>query len=565
MRLPAAVQHATSLAGRAARRLEEARQAPVLALLLVVQWLAVLGLALTVRHAGWTWYQGGDQLWYYTSGWLLAHGHLPYAGVGYLWSVLLAPFSLVLGPNVQDAYPAVVLLDVLVLLPVALLALYGIGRRVGGRVFGYWACAVWIALPFVGILYVNAGYHRIYVEQFLPQALGLTALADFPALVAVLVSSYFCLRTILDERPQAVHALAAGLAAGAAIGMKPSAAIFLGGPALAYFDARRPREALRFGVALLPALVTMALWKLRSSGHIPLLSSAPYDAVRVAAGATVLPLGVNLHRYLNLDWAHLGDELANLRRYFAVGRLVEWGSVAGVFALGRRSAGAAVLAAGWLGSFVVVKGTWDDATLKTGSLLRIMIPAFPAFVLLIAALPLLWPGLARRLPAPAPAGAPAVARRTAVLLVAGLLLTAVVPLVAIAAATPGSAAAPYEAEPPGGAPTPAGITLGLHADVSGGVVTLGWRPQSSAGGPLFYHVYRGRSSVGDFACNGGSGAQRCQLTMQDLGTTRAATFSDRPGKGVWRYRVGVAANWLDDPTLGDVYVVSSAVSATVAG
>jgi hypothetical protein len=28
------------------------------------------------------------------------------------------------------------------------------------------------------------------------------------------------------------------------------------------------------------------------------------------------------------------------------------------------------------------------------------------------------------------------------------------------------------------------------------------------------------------------------------------------------YRVGVAANWLNDPALGDVYVISPPVSAT---
>ncbi|HET7566556.1 MAG TPA: hypothetical protein VFJ91_01075 [Gaiellaceae bacterium] len=566
MRLPAKLQSATWLAVRAVRRLERARQAPVLATLVVVQWLAVLGLALSVRHSGWTWYQGGDQLWYYTSGWLLAHGHLPYAGVGYLWSALLAPFSLALGPDVQDAFPAIVLLDVLVLLPVALLALYGIGRRVGGRVFGYWTCAVWIALPFVGILYVNAGYHQRYVEQFLPQALGLTALADFPALVAVLVSSYFCLRTVLDERPRATHALAAGLAAGAAIGIKPSAAIFLGGPALAYFDARRAREALRFGVALLPAVVTMALWKARSSGGIPVLSSSPFEAVRVAAGATALPLGLNLHRYFNLDWGHLGDELANLRRYFAVGRLVEWGSVAGVFALGRRSAGAAVLAGGWLGSFVVVKGTWNGATLETGSLLRILIPAFPAFVLLIAALPLLWPGLARRLPRYEPEPARVAGRRATVLLVAGLLVTAVIPFAAIAAAKPvqGPNPAAVEAGFSNG-PAAADEDEGLRAQVSGGTVTLTWDAHQSAGGPSFYHVFRGPADHADYACDESTVAQRCLVGMTDLGATRATTFVDHPPAGAWRYRIGIAANWLDDTTLGDVYVMSSAVPATVGG
>jgi hypothetical protein len=45
--------------------------------------------------------------------------------------------------------------------------------------------------------------------------------------------------------------------------------------------------------------------------------------------------------------------------------------------------------------------------------------------------------------------------------------------------------------------------------------------------------------------------------------TRSPSFVDRPGPGHWTYRVGVAANWLNDPTLGDIYVVSQPVSVTV--
>ena len=44
--------------------------------LAVVQWLAILAYALTVRHNGWIFYQGGDQIWLVTTGWLLGHGEL---------------------------------------------------------------------------------------------------------------------------------------------------------------------------------------------------------------------------------------------------------------------------------------------------------------------------------------------------------------------------------------------------------------------------------------------------------------------------------------------------------
>jgi hypothetical protein len=126
-------------AGRVAAAAAALEQVPlryVLGALVAAQWLAVLALARTVTHNGWIYYQGGDQLWYYTTGWLVVHGHMPYALVGYGWSLLMAPFALVFGPNVADALPAIVALQFVILLPVALLAMYGIGSLIGGRLAG---------------------------------------------------------------------------------------------------------------------------------------------------------------------------------------------------------------------------------------------------------------------------------------------------------------------------------------------------------------------------------------------------------------------------------------------
>src|SRR5712691_1766703 len=150
--------------------LEEVRPARLLVPAIVVQWLTTLALALTVRHNGWLYYQGGDQLWYYVSGWLLAHGQIP----------------------------------------VALLCIYGIAKRIGGKLFAYWAVALWLMVPFIGIKFTDYLYHQRYTELTLPQGFGLTAMADFPSMVAVLVCVYFALRVI--ERPDTVDALAAGLA-----------------------------------------------------------------------------------------------------------------------------------------------------------------------------------------------------------------------------------------------------------------------------------------------------------------------------------------------------------------
>ena len=73
----------------------------------------------------------------------------------------------------------------LVLGPIALLCVYGIASRIGGRLLGYWASLLWVVAPFAAIPLFVGRYHERWIEQFLPQALGLTAMADFPSMVLV--------------------------------------------------------------------------------------------------------------------------------------------------------------------------------------------------------------------------------------------------------------------------------------------------------------------------------------------------------------------------------------------
>ena len=77
-----------------------------LAVLAVVQWLAILVYALTVRHNGWLFYQGGDQIWLVTTGWLLGQGELGPPEVGYGWPLLLAPLTLGDGPELRRRHAA---------------------------------------------------------------------------------------------------------------------------------------------------------------------------------------------------------------------------------------------------------------------------------------------------------------------------------------------------------------------------------------------------------------------------------------------------------------------------
>ena len=96
-------------AGEKLRRARElvlsVRAAYVLGVLIAVQWLAVLAFALTVRHNGWLFYSGGDQLWHYTDAYVLGHRLQPPSFVGYGWSMLLLPVTYFTGPNLVSALP----------------------------------------------------------------------------------------------------------------------------------------------------------------------------------------------------------------------------------------------------------------------------------------------------------------------------------------------------------------------------------------------------------------------------------------------------------------------------
>jgi hypothetical protein len=533
----------------------------VLAGLVVVEWLAVLATARVVRHAGWIYYQGGDQLWYYTLGWLLGHGQLTQTQVGYGPSVLYAPIARIAGPDLVSALPAIVLLNVLVLMPAAMLALYGIAARIGGRLFGYWAVVLWIALPFVGVWYTDAGYHQKYTELLLPQAFGLTALADFPTTVATLVSIYFCVRALWAERPLLLDGVAAGVAAGAAIAIKPASALFLAGPVLAFAYRRRFELGGAMLAGLAPAIVTLAVWKERGLGHLPVLSHGArhLGGQGLAAGA---PLGgLSFAKYYHqLNWSHLADNIDQLREHFWSGRLIVWLVVAGLVGLARRSLTASLLVGGWFLAFALVKGSYVEANVADGSFFRILMPSYPAFVLLIAAVPLLLPHLPGRLRPFRAAFAPPRPRIRWSLVGAALLVSSVVPLAAFAAADPHGKLEPATL----GAtfmPVPVNVDLGLSASVRGRRVTLSWRGGKPAGGPVFFRIWRGRSD--GLTCAPSPGARLCNLVLPEVGVTRVGRFVDRPGGGAWVYRVAIAANWLDDPQYGDPYLVSEPLRVTV--
>ncbi len=545
--------------------------------LLVVQWLALLAFAVTVRHNGWLYYQGGDQSYYWTGSYLLTKGTLPITVVGYAWSYLLMPVALVAGANVLSGLPAVIVLNALVLVPLALLCVYGIATRIAGRVFGYWAAALWILVPYLAIPLFDHRYHQKYVEIVLPQQLGLTVLGDFPSMVCLLVTAYLIVRA-LDSGDWRDTVLA-GLAGAFAIGIKPSNTLFFGAAVLCLLVARRWLQTGAFLAAMIPGLVVLALWKQRGLGQLPAFSSYGGDNGHLAAAGASLPLKsltTPFHKYVSVNWGHLQENLDGLREFFWAVRPLEFVPFAGLLAIGRRSWPKALLVFFWLATFLAIKGTDIKANVEDASFFRLMMPSFPAFLLLLAAIPLLVPAFrwSRRLFTEGPALSRGPGRWT---LGGAAAVLVALPLILIAAASPQSkpVAVTYARED---VYVPVVGSFGLQVRGAGRHKHLTWQAPYSGPTGVFYTVFRAplvapdptsgngeRKTVQGIACrdrqNGSS--LDCLLFMKRLTTQPETTYVDRPKKGRWTYRVGLTANWLNDPSLGDLMLLSPPVTISV--
>ena len=545
----------------------------VLAPLILVQWLALIVFMVTVRHNSWLYYQGGDQTFYWTTGWSFAHWRLPTAEVGWGWSYLLSPLAGITGNTVLSGLPGIILVDTLVLLPVALLGMYGIGARIAGRVFGYWTAGLWIALPYVAIPLFVQRYHGKYIEQTLPQTFGLTPLADFPSMVLLIVAAYLVVRGLDTHNWR--EAVLAGLVVGFAFCVKPSNAVFFAAPLAAFLIARRWRQVVYFGAAMLPGLLLVVLWKQRGLGTQPLFAAGTDGTL--ATLAIPLAFGVlaaGIGRYVNIDWQHLQDNKDSLREFFWAVRPLQWVALAGVVALLRRSWAKGALVAVWFYAFLIVKGTSDHARIEDASFFRLLMPSFPAFVLLIAGVPLLVPQLGRRLSERYPPERANPSRLTRPIIVAAVLLVAL-PAVVLGATRVQTTARTVRNDTQHTL-VPVSGALGLQAVQRGKEVSLSWkRPY---GGPVgvFYVVLRSPKKFPDptnpdrrvkdgVVCreqrNGA--AKDCHLYMQRIKATKGSSWVDQPPRGDWSYRIGLAANWLNDPTRGDVLLLSEPVRAEV--
>jgi hypothetical protein len=558
-----------------------ARRQPwsVLGPLLVLQWICLLVFALRAEHNGWLYYQGGDQSFYWTGAHQLSQWTLPVALVGYSWSYLLIPIAFFAGANVLSGLPVVIVLNALILLPVALLCVYGIATRIAGRVFGYWAAFLWVLVPYVTIPMFDQRYHEKYVDITLPQSLGLTVLGDFPSMVFLLVTAYLVVRAL--DTQDWTDAVLAGLTGGFAIGLKPSNALFFGAAVLCLVVARRWTQTAAFAAALVPGLFLLALWKQRGLGELPAFSSTGTGGsggslAAIGADAPVGSLISPVRRYVDLNWHQLHQNIDGVREFFWAVRPLEFVPLAGLLAIGRRSWPKAILVFGWFMTFLLIKGTDDKANIEDASFFRLLMPSFPAFLLLLASIPLLVPSFSwtrRAFPVPLPALPTRRPGRR--LLAAAAAVLVVLPLIVIAGAIPQSnaEAVTYRLQD---VYVPV-QSFRLRANPSGGSVRLTWNAPSTSnsGTKVFYTVLRSRPVTTDpdndnrRTVDGLSCKERrhgaplsCDLVMTHLSTTTARRYDDRPPPGRWTYRVGMTANWLNDTSLGDVMIVSDPLTVS---
>jgi hypothetical protein len=202
-------------------------------------------------------------------------------------------------------------------------------------------------------------------------------------------------------------------------------------------------------------------------------------------------------------------------------------------------------------------------------------PALPAFVLLVAALPLLLPKLGPRIGhrfRVVPGGLEWRHRRV----LAGAAAFGVLPLLMLAFFKPfrDETAAKY---PPASVFVPVSQDFDLRSVGQPGTVLLQWElPKGAARAfsvvfrsPAEFRIPKGSPEEFPIVRNGlrcdrpSGAASHCFIEMTQIAAIRGTGFAETPVPGRWTYRVGVAANWIDDEQAGDLMMISPPVTIRV--
>src|SRR5262249_51529888 len=126
----------------------------------------------------------------------------------------------------------------------------------------------------------------------IPNALGLTNLADYASMILAIVATYFVLRALEERRWDDV--VIAGLCGGMLLAVKPANAYWLAVPLVAFVAAKRWREGLVFVGLLVPALITLTIWKKIGLGYIP--AAAPSPTRTLALGDSAVPVSIQQYQ-----------------------------------------------------------------------------------------------------------------------------------------------------------------------------------------------------------------------------------------------------------------------------
>jgi hypothetical protein len=279
-----------------------------------------------------------------------------------------------------------------------------------------------------------------------------------------------------------------------------------------------------------------------------------------------------LREYVPFDVDQINYQFLGFREFFWSARVIEFIPVAGAIAVVRRSAAQAVFLVTWLLAFFLIKGSSEAVNVETGSIWRLLMPAFPAYFLLLAAIPLLVPvwgdKLARRFAVPKPRPL----RPRSVAFLAAVVVFLAVPLAALAVLPPSkgdrAAKLPHQS-----LFVPHDADFGLRIEAAGDRLRLSWDSQARASADHFYVVLGAPQrywfiQAGGYVeegihCRSGGGSQKCTVEMTELGRTRDTELEFTAPRGTFTYRVAVAANWRDELDRGDILLLSKPLSVSV--
>jgi hypothetical protein len=529
--------------------LRRVRPAYLLVPLSLVQIGVAVATALSVKHNGWLWYSGGDATEYWAEEWSLAHGLLPHTFLGVGVPALYAWVPLVAGETLLHGLPVIIVLQVVIGLPLALVGIWAVADRLAGRLFAWWVAVVWIAGPLLFMQGFRSDYRAELKSNFVvPHVYGFMNMGDFPSVVLAIWATWAAFRAFDSRR--ADDALLAGALFGALVAVKPANAVFAAAPIVAFLVLRRFTQLAVAGAAAVPSLVALAWWKERGVGQVPVFA---LPTTTEASGQSVAVVHVS-NRYLHFNWAQLSANLDQIREVFWSLRLLEFLAVAGALALIRRSPAKGIFVVAWFAGYCIVKGSSQYANVPQTSYWRLTIPGLVAFALLAAAVPLLVPHRPALRDAP---DGPSRAVRGAIAAVAVLFV--LLPLATVAAASPMTT--PRVVRYSDNTEAPVASLLDVSASAADGSVRVSWRRPDSGHSRVWFEVFR--AAKGDGCTYYPVGARECLLDMPKIATTQSDSLVDRPGRGRWWYRVAMVADPDSAAPKGDLMLMSPAVQVSV--